>query len=78
MYSHEHFSFVMHECKQKVNLASCLLEEVPGVGVLQLDSLDPAQVVEVPAVLSVASALLRSLCLGSELLCLHTQQTQHQ
>ena len=53
------------------NLASCLLQVVPGICVFQLDGLDPAQIVQVPAVLGVAAALLRPLRLGSELLSLH-------
>jgi len=55
---------------QQQYLAGSLLQVVPGICVLQLDCLDSTQVEEVPAVLCVTAALLRSLSLGPELLCL--------
>ena len=55
---------------QQQYLAGSLLQVISGICVLQLNGLDSAQVEEVPAVLCVTAALLRSLSLGTELLCL--------
>ena len=51
-------------------LAGSLLQVIPGICVLQLDCLDSTQVEEVSTVLGVTAALLRSLSLGPEFLCL--------
>ena len=52
------------------HLAGCLLEAVLGIGVVQRDGPDAAQVVQVAAQLRVLPALLWALCLGPQLLCL--------
>lgn len=58
------------DVSRQSHLASCLLEAVLGICVVQRDGPDATQVVQVAAQLCVLPALLGALRLGPQLLCL--------
>ena len=55
---------------RRTDLAGSLLQVISGICVFQLNGLDPAKVIEISAILSMAATLLRSLRLGPKLLSL--------